>query len=240
MITKKSNHNIKPRKTVKISDAAILWGAYKTSFWKTLLYKSSNETFLLLFKQYVRFNKAVLASMLWLPFRFKAGSQTMGILSMVCALGFLLSYNSVHVPVLLKPLAIFIIPLLPFFKTSEELYSLTFLEIHSHYVLIYTGLFVVSGSIHLILIWFGYSDKSLTKRGNSWIVWILSRWMPVNEFLICGLIEPIIAITVGVLVWKNTGDVHFAILMLLIAVAEAAQQLLDKSYQLHTESILKA
>ena len=240
MITEQSNHNIKPRKTVKISDAAIIWGAYTTLFWKTLLYKSWSETFLLFIRQYLRFNKAILASLFWSPFRFKAGSQTIGLISMIFAASFLLSYNSVHVPILLKPLATFCVPFSPFFKTQEELYQLLFVDIHSQFLLIYTGMFIVSACIHLIMIWLGKSNPSLTKRGNSWLVLGLSRLMPVNEFVICALVEPLIVVGIGFAAWKYAGDVHFLVFMILIALAETAQQLLDKSYQTHMQSILNA
>ncbi|WP_442267620.1 hypothetical protein ACSIGC_08105 [Tenacibaculum sp. ZS6-P6] len=241
MITQKSNHNITPRKTVKVSDAAILFAAvYQTQFWKTLLYKSWKETLLLLARYYFRFNKAIHAMLFWSPIRFRAGSATIGVLAIMFGVSLLLSCNSMDVPILLKPIVAFCVPLVPFFKTQDELYRLVFVDIHSCYLLIYTGLFVVSGFIHLIIVWLGFSNPSQTKRGNSLIVLVLSRWMPVNEFLICGLVEPLLGIGLGLATWHYADDVCFGIFMILISMSEAAQQWLDKAYQMHTQSVLKA
>ena len=241
MITQKSNHSITPRKTVKISDASIIVAAvYLTQFWKTLLYKSWKETLLLLVRYYFRFNKAIHAMLFWSPIRCRAGNGTIGILAIVFGVSLLLSCNSTNVPVLLKPFAAFCVPIVPFFKTQDELYQLVFTQIHSHYLLIYTGLFIISGCIHLVLIWFGLSNPSQTKRGNSLIVLVFSRWMPVNEFLICGLVEPLLGIGLGFVAWYYAEDMYFGILMILIALAEASQQFIDKAYQMHTQSVLKA
>ncbi len=240
MITKKSNHNIKPRKTVKVSDQAIIWGAYTTSFWKTFLYKSWGETLLLFLKQYIRFNKASLAFLFWGVLRFKPGIQTTGCILTIFSVSFVLSYNSTHVPILLKPLAAFCVPLLPFFKTWDELYRLVFIDIKSQFLLIYTGLFIATAFIHLVMIWLGKSNPGVTKRGNSLLVLGLSKCMRVNEFVICALIEPLIAVGIGLAAWKLAGDVYFGVFMILIALAETSQQILDKSFQTHTQSVLKA
>ncbi|MDW3210280.1 MAG: hypothetical protein R8N23_10460 [Reichenbachiella sp.] len=239
MITDKSNRDMQVRKTLKISDNAIIWGAYTSPFWETFFNKHWEKTCLLLLKQYARFNKAMLATMHWCLFRFKAGSQTIGILAICSALSFSLSFNSTHVPILLKPLAMFLVPVLPFFKTPSELYQLAFIDVESKFLLVYTGLFTLTSLTHLIAVWIGKGNSSLTMRGQSWIGLGLSKFLPVNEFL-CSLLDFAIAVGIGIAAWKYVGDAHFGIFMISTASAELAQQVLDRSYQAHTRSILNA
>ncbi|MCG8640006.1 MAG: hypothetical protein MI862_09720 [Desulfobacterales bacterium] len=229
-----------PRKTVKVSDGEIIVGAHTTPFWKTLIYKPWSETILLLLKQYFRFNKAMMAFLHWSVFHYKPGSQTMGIILIIFSLSFLLGFNSVHVPALLKPFALFIVPILPFFKTFDELYRLAVTDVESQFLLIYTGLFTLKSAFDLVTIWSGAGNPSLSKRGNSWIALGFSKFMSVNEFVICAFVEPLIAIGIGLAAWKYAGDIHFCVFMIATALAESAQQIFDKAFQTHTQSILNA
>lgn len=240
MIPEKSNRDIKSRPTLKVGDLAFIYGASNTSFWKTLIYKPWYEFVMLCIKQYLKFSKAIMAILHWCVFRFRPGYQTMGIISTIVSISFLLSYNSTLVPVYLKPFAWVIVPLLPFFKTPDELYHLAVNEVESQFLLIYSGLYVFLVIIHLITIWTGNGNPSISKRGESWIGFFLSKLMPVDEFVICGLIEPLLGIGLGLAAWKFAGDTHFAVFMVIISLAEATQQILDKAYQAHTDSILRA
>lgn len=240
MITNESNINIKPRATIKVGDLAIIHGATQTQFWKTLFNKHWTEFMILALRQYLRFNRAMMGFQMWSVFRFNPGYQTTGILLTLASLCFLLSFNSVHVPIWLKPFAMFAVPFVPFFKSPEEIYQLVMTDVESQFLLIYTGLFTLTSVAHLFTIWIARGNNSITKRGESWIGFSLSRLMKVDEFVICGLLEPLITIGIGIAAWKLVGDLHFGVFMLLIALSEASQQILDKSYQAHTESILRA
>jgi len=241
MITEESNINIKPRSTLKIGDLAVIHAAVttKNKFWNTLFYKHWSEFAVLCLRQYFRFNRAIMASQLWSVFRFNPGFQTMGLLSTLASICCLLSYNSSNVVDWLKPLSIFIIPFMPFFESPEGLYQLAVIDIESPLLLAYTGLFILSSLFHLVTIWIGRGNKSITKRGESWIGLALSKYMKVDEFLI-GMLEVLIVIAMGLSAWKWAGDVHFSIYMLLISLSEASQLILDKAHQAHTQSILRA
>lgn len=239
MITEPSNHIIKPRKTVKVSDLFIIWGAQTTPFWKTLFFKSSKEAFVMLLKQYMRFNRATMAFQMWGVLRYKPGKNTCGLAVLLFSLGCMLGYNSTHVPDLLKPLSIFAIPFLVYAKTPEELYELLFIETESQLLLIYSGLFTLSVLIHLVMITLGKSNESDSKRGESWIVLLFSRFMSVNPFFIRCYVEPSLYIGLGLCAWLYMGDGYFGSYMVFIALAEASQELLDKSFQSHIESVSK-
>lgn len=239
MITKPSNHIIKPRKTVKVSDLFIIWGAQTTPFWKTLFFKSRKEAFVMLLKQYVRFNRAAMAFQMWGLLRYKPGKNTCGMAILLFSLACMLGYNSAHVPDLLKPLAIFAIPVLVYTKTPEELYELVFIDIESQLLLMYSGLFTLSVLINLVLITLEKSNLSDSKRGESWIVFLFSKFMSVNPFFIRCYVEPVLYIGLGVFAWLQLGDGYFGSYMIFIALAEASQELLDKSFQSHIESVSK-
>ncbi|MEQ9230552.1 MAG: hypothetical protein RIF46_07700 [Cyclobacteriaceae bacterium] len=240
MITDNSDLKITPRKTVKVSDLEIIHGAVTTKFWHTFLYKHWSEFVVLSLRQYFRFNRAMMASLHWCVFRFKPGSHTMGSMSIGAALSFCFSLNSTHVPILFKPFAAFVVPFLPFFKTQEELYRLVVVDVESQFVLIYTGVFLIASLVHVVIIWIGKSNPSLSKRGESWIALGLSKWMKVDEFVISGIFEPLISVCIGVALLKFSGDVYGCVFMVLIGVSEATQQILDKAHQSHIESIIKA
>ena len=128
---------------------------------------------------------------------------------------------------------------MPFFESPEGLYQLAVIDIESPLLLAYTGLFILSSLFHLVTIWIGRGNKSITKRGESWIGLALSKYMKVDEFLI-GMLEVLIVIAMGLSAWRWAGDIHFGIYMLLISLSEASQLILDKAHQAHTQSILRA
>lgn len=239
MITEESNINIKPRNTLKVGDLAIIHAATKTKLWHTLFYKNWSEFVLLCLKQYLRFSRSIMAFQLWSVFRWRPGFQTMGLLSIGASLCVLLSYNSTHVEGWLKPVAMFIVPFVMFFKSPDEIYELIFIDVESRILLIYTILFTLSSLIHLVTIWVGKGNKSITKRGESLLGLVLSKFMKVDEFVI-GLCEVLILMGLGLAAYQWADDPFFGLYTVFIGLAEASQLILDKAYQAHTESILKA
>ena len=240
MITNESDLKVASRKVVKVSDLEILHGAVTTKFWHVFFNRHWSESAIMLLKQYLRFSKAMMAFMHWSVFRVKPGSHTMGFLIICAALCFSLSYNSSHVPAVLKPFAAFVVPFVPLFKSPHQLSRLIFIDVESRFIVIYTILFLITSLIHLLMIWFGKGNTSLSKRGESWIVLGLSRYMNVNEFFICGIVEPLISVGIAIALLKIGHDTHGFLFMLFISLAEASQQFLDKAHQSHTESILRA
>ena len=236
MITEESNRKITPRATMKVGDLAIIHALFQGKVWHTFFNEHWSKFVGLVLKGYLRFTRAMLAFQLWSIFRYKPGYQTTGILLVVASVCFLLGYNSAHVPELLKPFAFLIVP---FFAAPEELHNMVFVDIESEYMLIYSGIFTLSSLAHLVTIWVG-GNSSITKRGESWIALGLSKFMKVNEYVICGLLEPSIVTGIGLAVWKLGDDLHFAVFLFLIAFSEAVQQLFDKALQAEKESTLKS
>ena len=239
MITEQSNVNIKPNATLKIGDLAIIHAFTKTKVFDVLFRKQWTKFIILCLGQYLRFSRAILAFQHWSVFRFNPGFQTMGILAISASLCFLLSFNSTHVEPWAKPLAIFIVPFVPFFKTQEELYDLVIIDIESQSLLVYTGLYLLASIAHLFTIWISRGNNKITRRGVNWIGFLLSKHMKVDEFVI-NLFTVLISIGIGLIAWRWGNDIHFGIYMGIIAIAEASQLVLDKAYQAHTQSILSA
>ncbi|MEQ9264178.1 MAG: hypothetical protein RLN81_03095 [Balneolaceae bacterium] len=239
MITEESNRKITPRSTMKVGDLAIIHALFQGKIWHVFFNEHWSKFVGLVLKGYLRFTRAMLAFQLWSVFRYTPGYQSVGILLFLSSLSFLMGYNSIHVPELLKPFAFLIVPLVPFFSTPEELYQLVFVDVESKSMLVYSGIFTLSALAHLVTIWMG-GNPSITKRGESWIALGLSKFMKVNEYVICGLLEPLIVTGIGLVVWKLGDDLHFAVFLFLIAFSEAVQQLLDKALQAEKDSMLKS
>lgn len=240
MISEESTTCSMRRKTVKVSDQAIVWGMYSAPYKKKLLQSSWEEFVAWVLWLVIRFNKATIALQMWSVLRFKPGSQTIGLLSFTWALSFVIGFNSTEIHWLLKPLSALITPFLIIGKSWDWIYELIFVSCESKFLMIYTILFGISGLVHIIILWVGIdSMSSMSQRGQSWIGLGLSYLIPVNEFVICGIIEPLIVIGLGVCAWHYYDDVYFGIYMISIALAEGSQQILDKAYHEHTKSILK-
>ncbi|MDW3191259.1 MAG: hypothetical protein R8G66_02810 [Cytophagales bacterium] len=235
--SKSSSH----RKTVKISDHAIVWGGYSSGFSKMLFQKTWDEFITWLVWLVLRFNKAVSAMQMWCVARFKPGSQTLGITAFAYAWGFAVGYNSMQIHWVFKPFSALIIPFMLFGKSWPEIYQFLAVNVESQLLAGYIVLFSLCCLIHIVMIWMGKgSDGSMSRRGQSWIGLALSKFMSVNEFFICGIVEPLIYICVGVSAWYYLHDGYFGSYMIIIALAEASQQILDKAYDEHTKSVLKA
>jgi len=239
MITEESNRKITPRATMKVGDLAIIHALFQGKIWHVFFNEHWSKFVGLVLKGYLCFTRAMLAFQLWSVFRYKPGYQTMGIVLIVASVCFLLGYNSAHVPESLKPFAFLIVPFVPFFNTPEELYQLVFVDIESKSMLVYSGIVTLSSLAHLVTIWVG-GNSSITKRGESWIALGLSKFMKVNEYVICGLLEPLIVTGIGLAVWKLGDDLHFAVFLFLTAFSEAVQQLFDKALQAEKDSMLKS
>lgn len=240
MITEQSNREYSSRTTVKVGDLAIIHGAITTSFWKTLFQKRWRKTLLLVVMQWICFSRAIMAFQMWALLRYKPGGQTMGIVSILASLCFGLAFNSTAIPSMLAPLAIFAAPFLPIYMSPDELFAMVFIDIQSPALLIYQGIFLLASLIHLNKIWFGRSNESLSKRGDSWIYAWLAKRRPINEFFICGVVEPGLIMGLGALAWGCFDDQCFGLYLILIASAEAIQQILDKAHQLQKQALINA
>ena len=235
--SKPSSH----RKTVKISDQAIIWGMYSSGLTKMLFQKTWDEFITWLVWLVLRFNKAVSALQMWCVPRFRPGTQTIGIMAFAYALSFAVGYNSMQIHWVFKPFSALITPFMLLGKSWEEIYEFLFIQIESQLLSGYIVCFSLCCVSHIVMIWVGKgSVGSMSQRGQSWLGLLLSKFMSVNEFFICGIVEPLIYIGVGVSAWYYLHDAYFGSYMIIIALAEASQQILDKAYDEHTKSVLKA
>ena len=239
MITQKSNHDIKPRKTLKISDLSILWSIKDSDFPKDFFKRTWVESFILLVRKYLRFDNAARAFQFWMVFRGKPGKKTFGLIVLFYCLVTGIAYNSIHVPYYLKPFVGIIVPFVPFFKSWEEIHTLVFVDIESPFLTLYLMLLTILTCMRLALSWLGDSNLSDTKRGESFIVRLLSKYRKVNEFFICIVVETIIGIGIGFVFWHYLNDPYLGAYMIYITLSETYQGIMDKAYQSHIESLLK-
>ncbi|MBO6496603.1 MAG: hypothetical protein JJ978_13605 [Roseivirga sp.] len=239
MITDESNRNLPSRKGVKIGDFAIIHWAANGSLIKAFFNKTWLGFLLLCAKQYVRFSRALSALQMWSPFRYNPGYQTIGLLSIIASIGFQVGLNSTAVLDIFKPFGMFFIPVLICFKSPDEIYDFVWINVESQFLLGYTVLFTCFSAFHLITIWTG-GNKSLTKRGESLIMKALSKSIKLDEFVICGLIEPLLFIAIGFVAWKLADDALFFGFTLFTSLSEFSQQILDRTYKAERDSIVRA
>ncbi|AXG72977.1 hypothetical protein DVK85_01500 [Flavobacterium arcticum] len=235
-MTPESTRTISARKTAKFSDLAIVYGMTQRSVWHCFVTKDYGKIIRLCFIYYFRFNKALYAFIYWSPIHYRAGSQTMGLLVLLAATSTILGYNSTHIPDYLKPLSIVITPFLLLGRSKEDWYAFVCIDIQSPFLLVYGGFVFLSGLIHLLLIWLGKGNSSRSKRGNSYIVLWLSKHMKVNEYFICGVLEPLLFIGIALLLWLQCNDTYGAVFLGMATLSEALQQLLDEANRQHLSS----
>ncbi len=237
METKQSNNEFNGRKVKFFGDLEIFHGAYNSKIWMMLIFKT-DMALLEILKTYFRFSTAILAYSVNAFFRYRFGVATTGIVMSIMSLSLMLSFNSKLVWIAFKPLIIFINPFLPFLKDKDELYKLIAIDIHSQNLLIFTVFFTVLTLIHTGMIYFKKGNNNLSKRGKSWLYTGLSKFILVNEYFICGVVEPAITISVGLGIWKWGEDIWFGVYLCLAGLAVATQQLIDASHQAHNRLIL--
>lgn len=133
---------------------------------------------------------------------------------------------------------VFISPLLVFFKDGSTLYRLIIIDIHSNSMLVFSILFCVLTIVHSVIIKAKKGNKSSTKRGESWLYIGLSKLMRINEYVVCGILEPLIVAAIGYCFWAYGDDLWFALLLCLSAFSTAMQELLDEAHHSKNQSVL--
>lgn len=254
MINNKATHDdLRIRKVKKYGDTEIFISGYTSYIWNLILHNHKLALRLIL-ADYLRFQMAMGA---WIEnafFRFGHGSSTTGLILSFCSFFWLLVFNSNNVWIIFKPVMTFIAPTVPLWSEADTLYRLVFVEIHSKSILIFSFVFLVVSLVHVGMIWGrkgeGHSyrtsifdvggARSATKRGQSWILvglTLLLKGRRVNEYMVCGIIEPAIASAVGYLFWK-AGDTWMATLLWYGAFSVAFQQLLDHAHYMQQKALL--
>lgn len=238
-MTKASDRNINGRKTVRISEMAIVYGMINSPIFKPRNKNNRGNKLFLLLQQFFRFQRAVFAMMHWSVWRYKGGSQTIGVLAIAVAFCSISGINSIHLAPYWKPLAIGIVPIIILTTPWDTLLVYWKQDITSSFIFFYSIVFLLSAIVHLVMTWLGKGNSSSTKRGESWLVLILSQYTKVNEYFICGIVEPLSSIGIGLLLWFAYNDLYGCIFMCVIGLSEGIQQLIDQSHKEHIDSILK-
>ncbi len=225
------------RKVKKYGDLAIWWGFYNSKIWGMFLYQS-HKVFPEILKTYIRFNAAMLAYSVNAIFRFRFGYQSTGGLMSLSTLSMLIGFNSNHIWTAFKPFMVFVNPVIPFFTSKEELFRLVFIDIHSKTLLYFTIGFAVLTLIHTGMIYLKKGNKDATKRGESWLFFLLSKVLLVNEIFICMIIEPAIIIFTGIAFWKWGHDIWAGVYFCLAGLSVFGQQMLDEAQRAHNRTAI--
>jgi len=239
MITKNASDETFTSRRIKLyGDLAIWHGFYTSKIWNTIL---NNRDRILpeILKTYFQFNTAMLAYSLNAIFRYKFGSQTTGLLMSISTLSMLIGFNSENIWVIFKPIMLFINPIIPFFKDGDEIYDLVFVEIHSVSLLVLTIIFTLSTLTHVTMIYSDNGNDSPTKRGDSWLHILISKYYKsANETFIAMIVEPLISILIGVVLFKWNDDKWGGVYFCLAGLAVFGQHMLDESQKAHNQTAL--
>ncbi|NQZ75054.1 MAG: hypothetical protein HRT61_02940 [Ekhidna sp.] len=236
--SKASNRDFKTRKTIGVSDWHLFDAAQRAALFKKLFREPYQKVLFACFFLWLRFSKAISAMPFWCNTGYKAGIGTMGIFANSCAIINLIGWNSTYVPFYLKPFSLLVLPFTPFFYEGEELVEMA-ISFESEFLAVWTGLFMLTSTTHLIMIWFKKGNKSQSKRGESFLRYLLLKvFKSVDDYVICGVIQPIIGVSVGVWLIHQYGDAIGGTVLLLGSLAEMHQQAVDHAAYVKTKGIL--
>ena len=229
----------KRRKIRKYGDSNIIYGAYTSPFWDLLVSKP-NQAIWSLFKWFIKFNTAMMAWSINAVTKTKHGPESCGFITYFVCLSALLAFQSIHIWLIFKPFVTFINPVLVFFIPSEDLYRLLFVDIHSNNLLIYTIIYAILGLFNVLMVYFRKGDEAdTTKRGTSYLYILLNSHIRINEYVLSGLIGPIAIMGIGLGFWLFFGDIWMAAWMIWGGFCVAYQQTIDKTFELHQQSVFK-
>ena len=239
-MTPESNRNLSVRRTVKISDLDIIYGFVNSPVWKLFFSRYGLVKMIgLTIAHYFKFFRALLSLSHWSVIHFRAGSQTIGLLALLAALCLIIGFNSVAVTDYNKLFAVFITPYMLCSTPVAGWFDFIVLRVESQFLLIYGGLVLLSSLFHIIMIWIGKGNLSMSKRGESYLVLLLSRKFPVNEYFICGIVEPLFSVGLAALLWFQFDDMYGAVFLAAAALSEAMQQVLDQAQKQQLKSIIQ-
>ena len=239
-MTPESNRNLSVRRTVKISDLDIIYGFVNSPVWKLFFKKYwLIKVIGLLIAYYLKFVRALLSLFHWSTIRFKAGSQTIGILALLAELSLIIGCNSTAIADYNKLFSVFIVPYILFTTPVTGWLNFIVHNIESQFLLIYGAVVLISSLYHILMIWIGKGNASMSKRGESYLVKFLSQYLHVNEYFICGIVEPLFWMGIALLLWFQLEDLYGAVFLGLAALSEAIQQALDQANKQYLKSIVQ-
>ncbi|MEP1782122.1 hypothetical protein [Reichenbachiella sp.] len=245
MITSQSQHpDFKPKKSRLLSDWALINGCMHSTIFALLIGKPS-RAIVKLCLQFIQSNNSLIAYGWTSITRKDHGSMSGGgVVQMLGVCGLCLAYNSTLVWKIFSPLVgWFVVPLLPFIQTPDELYDLTFVQNESKALVVYLVIFILFSWVHIIKNWFGYAPKSTTSRGVGYLYLLLDRLFGkhthINEFAVYFL-ECIVLGVVGILLLIGNTDPYLGGWLLSMCLAELRILLYEKSAQIQTRRLLDA
>ncbi|MBL7681771.1 MAG: hypothetical protein JNK00_00305 [Flavipsychrobacter sp.] len=210
-------------------DGEILLSLAQSKFWSSLMNKNE-KSWLILVRELFRIKFAILAFLTGAIFRYGYGSRTIGFILSILSTLMLIGYNSTYLFWVAKPFfpftAAFFIP----FVDLKFWQELVVTDIHSTGLFYYTCLFAAVSLFHSLSIYLGFGNSNdPTKRGNSIIYMLFFRYTRVPEYLVQGIMEPVIIGITALLCWHILDDKHFSIFLIISGSSLFMQETLDKA-----------
>lgn len=179
----------------------------------------------MIFSGFVKFMRTLLAFTLSVPFRYHWGSKTIGLLCLYLGATWMIIFNSAQLPWLVKPIVWISSPFWLITKWNEL--PEFALNVHSGALLVFTGLFIAFGTVHLLISWIRPIDDT-TRRGHSFLLLPLKRFKRNFGFMVA-LLECTLTVLTGYLFFTFYGDSVFFVYCCLSAFSLLTIEIQDKS-----------
>ncbi len=227
------------RKVDRYGDLPILLQFFTNKNWMMLFSKrEQSKLWSILFSKYFKCCTAMSAYSVGALLRFRHGSQSRGLLMFTFTLSYILVFNSETVWIVFKPVMVPIAPLLPLFCDGDKIFKWGFEDIHSTGLLIYACTFAIASLTDIVFTWIGLGNSDLTKRGNSWIYILISKFTDtIDERLVQILIEPVIIAAIAFIPWA-LGDLAFAIFLWMGSISMFTQEALDEAWTVKNRALI--
>ena len=230
-LTKESNQTAKLRVVPKFGDVAMINQLIHTKIWRQL-YTGDIKAWFSVALWLFNIKVEMFASSVRHLLRLFHGRHTTGILTSLWTISMMLAFNSTSEVGIIVTFVPFFIPFVPVFMAGKTMHRLAFIDIHSQAFLVFIAVYSLFSLIHIILI---YSEKGEisdhSKRGRSIIHILLNRFLPINEYLVQCIIEPVLIAVTGYLVITILQDHTFGVFLCLGAASLFLQEMLDGTFQ---------
>lgn len=231
MKTKASNHIIKLRVNPIFGDLGMVVQFIKSGIVRNL-WRGESKAFWSSFLWLLKAKIELVAMLSRSIFRYNHGRHTTGVFMSIWAITMVMAFNQGDAFGYVLSFVPFGTPLLLINVSWLQFQDIVWYEASSQFVSIWLGIFTVLQVIHVVRIYLeiGNTDDHM-KRGTSWLYSGILKTKYLSEIKIQCLVEPVLTVLFGYVVWCFTGDIIFVVLTSASAICLFLQEFSDVAYR---------
>jgi len=226
-LTKATNQIAKLRVVPRFGDVAMINQLIHSKIWRQL-YSGDIKAWFSVFVWLVNIKIEMFASSARHIFRFNHGRHSTGILTSLWTISMMVAFNSASEFGFMVTFVPFFLPVLPFLIPVEKIEQMALIDVRSEALLVVILVYTLCSIIHVLFI---YLEKGETrdhaKRGTSILHVILKKILPVNEYFVQIIIEPMILILAGYIAIDLFFDPVLGVFLFLAAGSLFFQEIVD-------------